>query len=220
MTEKQNTNWESIYQAALGEYGLLANADKLRCLGQELLRWNKTHNLTGYSRWQQVALSLILDSLMMLPYCQGESCLDIGAGAGFPGLVLAMARPHMRVVLIDARRKRVSFQQHICRLLKLSNVTPVWGRAGEEPDVLKAARFATVTCKALAGLTQALNLCQHYMQENGIILLPRGIGEEEQCRALLKTHDPEWNYRLYYYTLPEFLAQRLILSAVKPGAPI
>jgi 16S rRNA (guanine527-N7)-methyltransferase len=210
--EVSDSSWQAVYEYHLSQNNLLGQADKLRTLGRELLRWNKTHNLTGYDSWPRVAVGLILDALILAPYCRGESCLDIGSGAGFPGLVLALVYPRMRVTLLDGRRKRVSFQQYISRCLGLTNIRACQGRAGEGPDPLPGEKFATVTCKALAGLPLALALCRHYLAPQGIVLLPRGMEDEGEIAGLRENPGPGMTFTSHYYSLPGFVGQRIILG--------
>ncbi|MDR1396179.1 MAG: 16S rRNA (guanine(527)-N(7))-methyltransferase RsmG [Desulfarculales bacterium] len=213
--------WEDIYARCLRQNSLSGQEDKLQTLSRELLRWNKTHNLTGYRAWPQVAVGLILDALMLAPYCSGSSCLDIGSGAGFPGLILALARPSMRVTLLEGRRKRVSFQRHIIRLLALDNVISVWGRAGEGTDPLQGQKYDAVTCKALGSLALSLNLCRAYIQKNGVILLPRGIQDEKEILALKENKPADMAVAAYYYTLPDFGGQRILVEGkILPGPPL
>ncbi len=193
----------------IGQYERL---DELRYLAEELLRWSKTHNLTAYQSWPQVANGLLADSLWLAAFCEGDACLDIGSGAGFPGLMIALARPAMQVTMLEARRKRVSFQQHACRMLGLANARPLWGRAGGETDPLAGQRFSTVTCKALASLPQALALCQNYVRPGGLVLLPRGISDWQVCAQIRRRPNHGWAFALQTYSLAG-LGERLLLSA-------
>jgi 16S rRNA (guanine527-N7)-methyltransferase len=167
----------------LGALGDKAKVEALVGLGRELLRWNQCINLTGYRSLREVSVGLFLDSLALLPLLTGETLLDIGSGAGFPGLVLALALPEVRVTLLEARGKRVSFQKQGRRLLGLANLECVQGRAGEGGD-LHGRRFDTVTVKAVAGLEDSLALARGYLAPSGLALLPRGESENEAARNL------------------------------------
>jgi 16S rRNA (guanine527-N7)-methyltransferase len=154
----------------------------LEALAGELLRWNRRINLTGYGDERGVVVGLFLDALALLPLVEGPRVLDIGSGAGFPGLVLALARPDWEVTLLEGRGKRVSFQKQAGRLLGLSNLRPVQGRAGE--GALAGERFHTVTCKAVGSLELCLRLAREYCAPGGLVALPRGIAEAGQARAM------------------------------------
>lgn len=151
-------------------------------LADELLRWNAKVNLTGYGDARGVWVGLFLDSLALLPHLHGASLLDIGSGAGFPGLVIALARPYMAVTLLDGRAKRVSFQKQAARVLGLANVRCVQGRAGE--GALPGQRFDTVTVKAVGSLHESLALARPYLAPGGRVLLPRGWAARDEASAL------------------------------------
>ncbi|MCA1906003.1 MAG: 16S rRNA (guanine(527)-N(7))-methyltransferase RsmG [Desulfarculus sp.] len=153
-------------------------APALERLAAELLRWNQRINLTGYRDPEEVRVGLFLDALALVPHLAGDSLLDIGSGAGFPGLVLALARPDLAVTLLEPRAKRVSFQKHAIRTLGLGNVRAVQGRAGNGPDAaLPGEVFSTVTVKAVGSLADSLALARPYLAPGGRILLPRGRGD-------------------------------------------
>ncbi len=153
--------------------------DQLELLGQELLRWNKRINLTGYRDMAGVAVGLFLDALALAPWIKGPRVLDIGSGAGFPGLVLALARPELAVTMLEARAKRVSFQRQAMRLLGLKNIRAAQGRAGE--GGLAGERFDSVTMKALGGLELCLGLGRQYVAPGGLIVLPRGMSDAREA---------------------------------------
>ncbi|MBI5522879.1 MAG: 16S rRNA (guanine(527)-N(7))-methyltransferase RsmG [Desulfarculus sp.] len=159
-----------------------ALAAPLSRLAEELLRWNARINLTGYGDQRGVWVGLFLDSLALLPHLRGQSLLDIGSGAGFPGLVIALARPGLAVTLLDGRAKRVSFQKQAARVLGLANVRCVQGRAGE--GALPGEAFNTVTVKAVGSLGDSLALARPYLAPGGRVLLPRGWAAREEALAL------------------------------------
>lgn len=201
--------WQEFFNTLLNKYGLLPRFDDLMALSEELLRWNKTHNLTAYKNWPEIAVGLMADSLLLTEFCIGNSCLDIGSGSGFPGLMLALARPEMWFSLLDARRKRVSFQRHACRMLKLANVKPLWGRAGQDNDPIIGKKYDTVTCKALSGLGESLNLCKKYASSGGRVVLPRGSGDYAAMQQLNEALAE--SSRIFEYELPLFRAKRFVL---------
>lgn len=167
-----------IAQTELPE-GIFAAWDRL-CA--ELLRWNRAHNLTGHHDPEAAYADLFLDSLALVPHVQGPALLDIGAGAGFPGLVLAMALPELRVTLLEPRAKRVSFHKQAIRALELGDrVRTVMGRAGE---ALIGERFSTVTLRAVTDIPGSLALARPYLAPGGAVLLPRGAKDAEQARSL------------------------------------
>jgi 16S rRNA (guanine527-N7)-methyltransferase len=131
-----------------------------------------------------VEVDLIQDSLALAQHIQGETVLDIGSGAGFPGLVLALARPELQVTLLEPRGKRVSFQEHIIRTLDLKDrVEAIQGRASldrkEDPPTLRDCFFSTVTLKAVTSLEESLALAKPYLAPGGRIVLPRGSSDRQ-----------------------------------------
>ena len=178
-----------------------------KLLGAELLRWNQRINLTGHRDERSVEADLVLDSLALAEHIQDDTLLDIGSGAGFPGLVLALARPELKVTLLEPRGKRVSFQEHIIRTLDLKNrVQAVQGRAsqdrGQDPAALEGRFFSTVTLKAVTSLEDSLALARPYLAPEGRIVLPRGISDRQNALDLgLKVVD---------YQLPEPGGQRIL----------
>ncbi len=181
-------------------------AAPLDLLAAELLRWNRRINLTGYRSPEEVRVGLFLDALALLPHLVGDSLLDIGSGAGFPGLVLALARPELAVTLLEPRAKRVSFQKQAIRSLSLVNVRAVQGRAGDGPDAaLPGEVFSTVTVKAVGSLADSLALARPYLAPGGRILLPRGRHDREAALAA--------GLRVVDYELPPPGGRRIIVLA-------
>jgi 16S rRNA (guanine527-N7)-methyltransferase len=174
---------------------------------KELLRWNKKINLTGHRDQRSVEIDLILDSLALSEHVQAPTLLDIGSGAGFPGLVLALARPDLQVTLLEPRGKRVSFQEHIIRTLDLKpRVLAIQGRASqdrrEDPAALRDRFFSTVTLKAVASLEESLALAKPYLTPGGRIILPRGISDRENALEL--------GLQVVDYELPETGGKRIL----------
>lgn len=176
-------------------------------LTAQLLRWNQKINLTGHGDERSVEVDLILDSLALAEHVAGDTLLDIGSGAGFPGLVLALIKPELEVALLEPRGKRVSFQEHIIRTLGLKNrVRAIQGRASadrtQDPAVLEGRFFSTVTLKAVTSLEDSLALARPYLAPEGRIVLPRGISDRQNALDLgLKVVD---------YALPEPGGQRIL----------
>lgn len=178
------------------------NIEKLAGLCLELKKWNRIHNLTGHDDLRRIASDMIADSLVLAPHIKGGSILDIGSGAGFPGLPLALALPGAAVTLLEGRGKRVSFQKHIIRLLELgSRVEAVEGRAGQEE--LGGRKFANVTLRAVTGLEESLQLAGPYLERGGRVLLPRGMRDLEKARKL--------GLRVEKYVLPGEKEARLLV---------
>lgn len=171
-----------------------------QALTSELLRWNRRMNLTGHKDAQSVQNDLILDGLALAPHILGPSLLDIGSGAGFPGLVLALALPDIAVTLLEPREKRVSWLKHAVRVLELGDrVSVVRGRS---PQALGGQQFQTITLRAVSGLETSLELAKPYQAAGSRVVLPRALKDQDQAQGLgLQTH---------IYTLPEPYGRRMV----------
>jgi len=143
---------------------------------QELLDWNTRINLTAITDPEEVLLRHFLDSLsLLLVYERAETrLLDIGTGAGFPGLPLKIVRPQWQVVLLEATGKKVAFLHHMIETLQLKDVVALHGRAEELAH--KAgyrASFDVVTARAVASLPTLLEYAAPFCRVGGQIILPK-----------------------------------------------
>lgn len=141
----------------------------------ELDRWDKVARLTAYRSARSRALHLILESLLLFPLLPPESSplLDIGSGPGVPGLILRLARPDLRLTLIEANRRRANFLRHVVRTLGLFDVTIHHARAealAGEPALARS--FRVVTLRAVAKVERALSLARPFVAPTGRIILP------------------------------------------------
>lgn len=150
---------------------------------KELKRWNKKINLTSLKDDVEIGVKHFVDSLTIAPYLQGvHKVLDIGAGAGFPGLPLKIFSPSIEVVLLESSEKKCFFLRSIIRGLKLQGVDVVHGRAQDREIRERYARgFDLVLSRALADLPTSVQLALPYVRERGRIVGMRGKkGEEER----------------------------------------
>lgn len=149
---------------------------QLLWLRHELLDWNTRINLTAITDPAEVLLKHMLDSLSLLEVYQPAQArvLDIGTGAGFPGLPLKIARPQWEVVLLEATGKKVQFQRHVIQSLDLQLVEAVHGRAEEIAHRAGyRASFDLITARAVAGLPALLEYAAPFSRTGGRILLYR-----------------------------------------------
>ena len=125
-------------EAGCAELGLDLSETQIRQLLDYLAllaKWNKVYNLTALRDPAQMLSKHLLDSLALIPYLDAESLLDVGTGAGLPGIPVAICRPQMAVTLLDSNAKKTRFLQQVKAELKLSNVTIVHGRVEQVPGV-------------------------------------------------------------------------------------
>lgn len=128
-------------------------AERLLQLLDELERWNKAYNLTAIRDRAEMLTHHLLDSLGTHPYLEGGRIADVGSGAGFPGLPLAVANPRREFTLIDSSGKKTRFLAHVVRTLGLENVTAAHVRV---EALAPAQPFDTVVARAFAALPELL----------------------------------------------------------------
>ncbi len=143
---------------------------------QELLDWNTRFNLTAITDPEEVQIKHFLDSLSLLAvYDEAQTrLLDIGSGAGFPGVPLKIVRPQWHVTLLEATGKKVTFLHHIIETLHLEGTVALQGRAEElAHQVAYRAKFDLVTARAVASLSALLEYSAPYCRVGGSIVLPK-----------------------------------------------
>jgi 16S rRNA (guanine527-N7)-methyltransferase len=148
----------------------------------ELMNWNRVYNLTSVRKPTDIVTRHILDSLTILPYLHGDRILDIGTGAGLPGIPLAIACPGREFVLLDSSSKKLRFVQQTLGILKLDNVTLEDSRVEEfQPETL----FDTVICRAFSDLPDFYRYAARLCNEGGRMLAMKGVYPmtEVECLA-------------------------------------
>ncbi|OUR83418.1 16S rRNA (guanine(527)-N(7))-methyltransferase RsmG [Cycloclasticus sp. 46_120_T64] len=144
-----------------------ASVDKLIAFLHMLVKWNRVYNLSAIREPADMLSLHLLDSLSVLPHLHGESCIDVGTGAGLPGIPLAIARPDMRFGLLDSNSKKTRFVQQACIELGLKNVSCIHDRIERYQPVQK---FDTVTARAFTSLPELLTLTRHLLMDDGQLL--------------------------------------------------
>ncbi len=154
---------------------------------QELLNWNTNMNLTSITSPEEVLIKHFLDSLSLLMVYDAPvgRLLDIGAGAGFPGLPLKIVRPQWHVVLLEATGKKVKFLQYMIETLQLHDIEAVHGRAEELAHKAEyRSSFDMVTARAVASLPALLEYAAPFTRLGGIMIFPKkGNMAEELARG-------------------------------------
>ncbi len=145
-------------------------------------KWNKAYNLTAIRSRPDIVRLHILDSLAVRPYLKGPRIIDIGTGAGLPGIPLAIFSQENSFTLLDSNSKKTRFVQQAILDLKLENVEVRHARAEQfEPD---DNRFDTVICRAFAGIEAIIDYSKHLLTENGILLAMKGQNPKEELNQL------------------------------------
>ncbi len=153
----------------------------------ELLKWNAKVNLTAITAPEEVLEKHFLDSLAVLPEVEGAaSLLDLGAGAGFPGLPLKLARPALTVTLVDSVGKKVGFLKAAIAVLGLKEARGLHARAEGEPEAEGIPRAELLIARAFMDLPDWLNLAPAYLLPGGRVVAMLGKAQPEaelQARA-------------------------------------
>ena len=182
-----------------------------------LLRWNAAYNLTAIRDPREMVAKHLLDSLAMhgatAPLAAaGGSLADLGTGAGFPGIPLAIAQPGLQVALVESSGKKARFLREAIRTLGLGNATAVESRI-EAYDA--PAAFDAITARALATLPLILALGGHLLKPGGVLLAMKGVVPADEIAAL----PPGWEVReIRPLAVPGLGAERhLVVVGRAPG---
>jgi 16S rRNA (guanine527-N7)-methyltransferase len=147
-----------------------------------LNKWNSVYNLTSVRDPMQMVTLHLLDSLAAVPAFAGaRNVLDVGAGGGLPGLVLAIARPDMKVSLIDTVHKKTAFLNQVKAELGLANVS-VYTMRVEQLQVKQ--KFDVITSRAFADLSDFVNWSGHLLEEGGQFIALKGVAPAEERERL------------------------------------
>lgn len=143
---------------------------------EALIKWNRKMNLTALRERRTIVVRHFLDSLTLVRELPHEGCLlDIGSGAGFPGIPLKIVMPELRVTLLEASRKKTYFHKHVIRSLGLSGIQTVWGRSDQ--DRVRAGflnHFDLVVSRAALSLEAFLEDATRFIHPRGVIIAMRG----------------------------------------------
>lgn len=147
-----------------------------------LFKWNSVYNLTSVRDPMQMVTHHLLDSLAAVPAFDGaRNVLDVGAGGGLPGIVLAIARPGMKVSLIDTVHKKTAFLKQVKAELGLANVTVYTAKVQE---VQVPQQFDVITSRAFADLSDFVNWSGHHLAEGGKFIALKGVAPPDEQERL------------------------------------
>lgn len=163
--------------SGLGEMGLSlegAMEEKLLAYLALLQKWNKAYNLTAIRDMDQMVIRHLLDSLSLKPYINASPVLDVGTGAGLPGIPLAICLPHLSFVLLDSNSKKTRFLNQAKIELGLDNIEVIHSRV---EDYQPSEPFQIITCRAFAALNTILDRTQHLVTSTTRLLAMKGKEE-------------------------------------------
>jgi len=146
-----------------------------------LQKWNKVYNLTAIRQPEQMVSHHLLDSLVVLPHLWPGRWLDVGCGAGLPGLVLALMRPEWTFSLLDSNSKKTSFVQQAMIELELQNVSVYCARAEDWQTVEK---FDGIISRAFADMAEFIALTRHLLAREGRWVAMKGVPPSQELECL------------------------------------
>lgn len=146
-----------------------------------LEKWNKVHNLTAVRDPAEMVKLHLLDSLSLLPHIKSGRLLDVGSGAGLPGIVLALTRPDLSVTTMDSSHKKAGFMRHAKAVLGVANLDVVCGRV----EAFKPEhKFDMIVSRAFSEIAEFLRLTQHLRADDGIWLAMKGVYPYDELAQL------------------------------------
>jgi len=149
-------------------------ADKLEQYLALITKWNKVTNLTSIDNPEQMVLVHLLDSLSIQPYLSGPRILDVGSGAGLPGIPLALINEDKDFILLDSNGKKTRFMLQVTIELGIKNIEVVQSRAQDFQG-----EFDQVLCRAFTGTDDFVKACSHLLAPGGSLLAMKGPAESE-----------------------------------------
>lgn len=217
---------EEILRDGLAAMGIPAGPEEIALLnayGGLLLEANRHTNLTAIRDEPGVARLHFLDSAALLKTADfgGKKVIDVGSGAGFPGVPLRILRPDMALTTIDSVGKKVDFVKAACQTLGLEDVTCLWGRAEELPALRE--RFDVAVCRAVAELDVLAELCLPLVKTGGLFIAMKGPAcGEEAARAEFAVKAMGGRPReIFRYGIPgtDVTHAAAVVEKVKPTPP-
>lgn len=198
MGNKISNNIEDKLRCGLRDLNEVLSEDKIEkliVLIEELERWNQKFNLTAIRSIEDMVSGHLLDSLSVRPFLHGQLIIDVGTGAGFPGLPLAVVDPDLDFILLDSNGKKVGFIKHVINLLDINNAQAIKKRA---EDYVPASGFDTVIARALTDIPNLIALTEHLLVKQGMIISLKGKNPIKELKKIPKF----WKYSVSKVIVP------------------
>jgi 16S rRNA (guanine527-N7)-methyltransferase len=207
------------------DFGIYLSQHQLSLLNTfmaELLDWNQAINLIGLSDRNRIINELLLDSLIPLTFIpEIGRLLDVGSGAGFPGIVMKICRPRLKSVLLEANHRKTGFLKQVVRLLQLNNIEIINGRIEKNGFKLHPEGYNVITARALAPLERIIGWCSPFLSSEGIII--GFLGSKAKISLQKSRYAMEHNSlmvdRLIPYSLPGMRSGRTLAVLKKQPSP-
>lgn len=181
----------------------------------KLLFWNKAYNLTAIKHPKEALVKHIFDCLAIIPHLHSGRLLDIGTGAGLPGVIVAICEPKRPVTVLDSNKKKIRFIKQLASELKLTNLTPIANRI-EDYNLGEDEKFDVVTSRAFASLTDFVSASAPRLAENGYLQAMKGLVPDKNDLQGLKE---DWNITNLPIAVPQLNETRHIVELSRKKAP-
>ena len=170
-------------------------------------KWNRVYNLTAIRERDEMIKLHFLDSLSILNHVHVKNILDVGSGAGFPGIVLAITKSELKVTVMDAVNKKTTFMQQVKSELALNNLNVLHSRV---EDYQPTTFFEAVISRAFSNLKNMMSLTQHTLEKSGVWLAMKSKDVKQELEAFDKNQ-----YTLIPLEVPLMNAERYLVILKK-----
>jgi len=219
-------SWEAFCKNSARQLGIretCRQAGQFALHAAEMMTWNRTINLTAITDPREIAVKHFIDSLALAnEIAAGTRLIDIGSGAGFPGVPLKIMMPSLHVTLVDASRKKVNFLKQMIRILKLENIDAIHIRVEDLPGNPAFFRaFDVAVCRAFSSLQRFAGLAAPLIKPDGKMIAMKGKNVDSEISTLMSTEkgrseNPDefgsgFSAELRAYTLPHVDLRRFMV---------
>ena len=184
--------------------------NKLDLFYKLLVEWNNRINLTRIIEEEDVYLKHFYDSLTLIKaidLTKVNTLCDVGTGAGFPGIVLKIVFPNLKITLIDSLQKRVNYLNEIIKDLELTNIKAIHTRGEDYKET-----FDVVTSRAVANIEKLVNYTMHLVNKNGVFIAMKGDIDKELTKELENKLNKKYNIeKIIRFNLPKEESQRSLV---------